>query len=165
MEDSVRFSSVTQSCLTLPLTDRNMPGFPVHHQFLELAQTHDHQVIDVIQPSHPLSSHSPTALNNSKNQGLFQGVSYLHQVAKVLEASASASVLPKNIQDCFHLGLTGLISLQSRDSQESSPTPLGWPRGMVQGGRKEEGSRWETRVYLWWIHIDIWQNQYNIVKL
>ena len=42
---------------------------------------------------------------------------------------------------------------------------LGRPRGMVWGGRKEEGSGWETRVYLWWIHVDIWQNQYNIVKL
>ena len=36
---------------------------------------------------------------------------------------------------------------------------------MVQGGRKEEGSGWGTHVYLWWIHVDIWQNQYNIVKL
>ena len=42
---------------------------------------------------------------------------------------------------------------------------LGRPRGMVWGGRKEEGSGWGTRVYLWWIHVDIWQNQYNIVKL
>ena len=42
---------------------------------------------------------------------------------------------------------------------------LGRPRGMVRGGRREEGSGWETRVYLWWIHVDIWQNQYNIVKL
>ena len=42
---------------------------------------------------------------------------------------------------------------------------LGWPRGMVQGGRREEGSGWGTRVYLWWIHVDVWQNQYNIVKL
>ena len=42
---------------------------------------------------------------------------------------------------------------------------LGGPRGMVRGGRREEGSGWETRVYLWRIHVDIWQNQYNIVKL
>ena len=42
---------------------------------------------------------------------------------------------------------------------------LGRPRGMVQGGRREEGAGWETRVYLWRIHVDIWQNQYNIVKL
>ena len=41
---------------------------------------------------------------------------------------------------------------------------LGRPRGMVQGGRREEGSGWGTRVYLWRIHVDIWQNQYNIVK-
>ena len=42
---------------------------------------------------------------------------------------------------------------------------LGRPRGRVRGGRREEGSGWGTRVYLWQIHVDIWQNQYNIVKL
>ena len=42
---------------------------------------------------------------------------------------------------------------------------LGRPRGMVQGGRREESSGWGTCVYLWQIHADIWQNQYNIVKL
>ena len=42
---------------------------------------------------------------------------------------------------------------------------LGRPRGMVCGGRREEGSGWGTQVYLWQIHFDIWQNQYNIVKL
>ena len=36
---------------------------------------------------------------------------------------------------------------------------------MVQGGRREEGSGWGTHVYLWWIHVDIWQNQYYVVKL
>ena len=41
---------------------------------------------------------------------------------------------------------------------------LGWPRGMVWGGRREEGSGWGTHVCLWRIHFDIWQNQYNIVK-
>jgi len=39
------------------------------------------------------------------------------------------------------------------------------PRGMIWGGRREEGSGWGTHVYLWQIHFDIWQNQYNIVKL
>jgi len=33
------------------------------------------------------------------------------------------------------------------------------------GGRREEGSGWGTQVFLWQIHFDIWQNQYNIVKL
>ena len=42
---------------------------------------------------------------------------------------------------------------------------LGRPGGMVRGGRREEGSGWGTRVYLWRIHVDVWQNQYNIVKL
>ena len=41
---------------------------------------------------------------------------------------------------------------------------LGRPRGMVWGGRMEEGSGWGTHVYLWQIHFDVWQNQYNIVK-
>ena len=40
-----------------------------------------------------------------------------------------------------------------------------WPREMVRGGRREEGSGWGTRVYLWQFHVDIWQNKYNIVKL
>ena len=42
---------------------------------------------------------------------------------------------------------------------------LGRPRGMIWEERKEEGSEWGTHVYLWWIHFDIWQNQYYIVKL
>ena len=52
--------------------DCSMPGFPVHHQLLELAQTHVHQVGDAIQTSHPLSSPSPPAFNLSQHQGLFQ---------------------------------------------------------------------------------------------
>ena len=42
---------------------------------------------------------------------------------------------------------------------------LGRLRGMVWERRREEGSGWGTCVYLWQIHFDIWQNQYNIVKL
>ena len=41
---------------------------------------------------------------------------------------------------------------------------LGQPRGMVRGGQWEGGSGWGTRVHPWWIHSDVWQNQYNIVK-
>ena len=78
-------SSATQSCPTLcnPM-DCSMPGLPVHHQLLELAQTHVHRVRDALQPS-PLLSPSPPAFNFSKPQGLFQWVTSLHQVAKVLE--------------------------------------------------------------------------------
>ena len=63
----------------------SMPGFPVHNPFLELAQTHVHQVGDAIQPSHPLMFPSPPAFNLCQHQGLFQWVSSSHQVAKVLE--------------------------------------------------------------------------------
>ena len=74
----------------------------------------DHPVGEAIQPSHPWSSPFPPAYNLSQDQGLFQWVSSLHQVAKVLEFQASASVLPMNIQDWFPLGFTGLIFLLSK---------------------------------------------------
>ena len=79
-------SSVDQSCPTLcnPM-NRSTPGLPVHHQLLELIQTHVHRVSDAIQPSHPLLSPSPPALNLSQHQGLFKWVSSSHQMAKVLE--------------------------------------------------------------------------------
>ena len=57
----------------------------VHHQLSEFAKTHIHQVSEAIQPSHPLSTSSPFSFNLSQHQGLFQGVSSSHQVAKVLE--------------------------------------------------------------------------------
>jgi len=70
---SVQFSSVAQSCPTLcdPM-NYSTPGLPVHHQLLEFTQTHVHQVGDAIQPSHPLSSPFPPALNSSQHQSLFQ---------------------------------------------------------------------------------------------
>ena len=68
----IQFSSVAQSYLTpCDSMDCSTPGFPVHHQLLELAQTHVHQVGDAIQPTHPLSSPCP-AFNLCQHQGLFQ---------------------------------------------------------------------------------------------
>ena len=68
---SVQFSSVTQSCLTLyDPVNHSTPGLPVHHQLPEFTQTHVCRVGDAIQPSHPLSSPSPAALNPSQHQGL-----------------------------------------------------------------------------------------------
>ena len=79
------FSSV-QSCPTLCNTKNwSTPGFPVHHRYLELAQTQVHRVGDSIKPSHPLSSPSSPAFNLSQHHGLFQWVSSSHQVGKVLE--------------------------------------------------------------------------------
>ena len=78
--------AVAQSCPTLcnPMAC-STSGLPVHHQLLELTQTHVHQVNDAIQPSHPLSPPSPPTFNLSQHQGLFKWVSSSHQVAKVLE--------------------------------------------------------------------------------
>ena len=76
---------------------------------------------DAIQLSHPLSSPAP-AFNLSQHEGLFQWVSSSHQMAKSTGASASASVLPMNIQGSFPLGLVWTPCCP-RDSQESSPTP------------------------------------------
>ena len=69
----VQFSSVAQSCPTLcdPM-DCSTPGFPVHHQLVELAQTHILQVSDTIKSSHPLLSPSPSAFHLSQHQGLFK---------------------------------------------------------------------------------------------
>ena len=82
---SVQFSSVAQLFLLCSPMDCSMPGLPVHHQLLELAQTHNHWISDATEPSHPLLSPSPPALNLSQHQGLFKWVSSSHQVAKVLE--------------------------------------------------------------------------------
>ena len=74
------------SCLTLcdPM-DRSARNPPVRHQLPEFAQTHIHGDGDAIQPSHPLLSPSPPALNLSQHRGLFQGVTASHQVAQGLE--------------------------------------------------------------------------------
>ena len=82
----IQFSSVTQSCPTLcdPM-NHSTPGLPVHHQHPQSTQTHVHWVGDAIQPSQPLSSPSPLALNPSQHQSLFQWVNSSHEVAKVLE--------------------------------------------------------------------------------
>ena len=67
-----QFTSVAQSCPTLRPMDCSISCHPVHHQLLELAQTHVHCVGDAVQPSDPLSSPSPPAFNLSQHQGLFQ---------------------------------------------------------------------------------------------
>ena len=99
-----QFSLVTQLCLTI--CDKP-------------TQTHVHCVSGAIQPSHPLSSLSPPTFNVSQHQGLFQWVGSSYQGEEGMKfqsigISASASVLPTNIQDWFSLGWTGWISLQSK---------------------------------------------------
>ena len=108
-----QFSSV-QSCPTLcnPMY-YSTPGFPVLYHLLEFAQTHVHWVSDAIQPSHPVSSPIPPASNLSEHQS-FLMTQLFTSGGQSIGASATASVLPMNIQGWFPLGLTVLISLQPK---------------------------------------------------
>ena len=112
----VQFSSVTKLCPTLcnPM-DCSSPGLPVHHQLLKLAQIHVHQVGDAIQTPHPLAS-PLLPLQSFPASGSFPMSQFFASGGQSIgaAASASASVLPMNIQDWFSLGLTGLISLPSK---------------------------------------------------
>ena len=103
--------SVIKSCRTLcdPM-DYSTLGFPVLHHFPELAQTQVHRVSDAIQPFHPLSS--PSHLQSFPASESFP-VSQLF-TSGGQSIGASASVLIKNIQGSFPLGLTGLIFLLSK---------------------------------------------------
>ena len=92
--------------------DCSTPGFPVVHHLLELAQTHVHRVSDAIQPSYPLSFPSLSAFNPAS--GSFPVNKFFASDGQSVEASASASVLPVNIQGWFPLGLTCFIYLQSK---------------------------------------------------
>ena len=120
---SVHFSSVAQSCPTLcdPM-NHSTPGCPVHHQLPKFTQIHIHRVRDTTQPSHPLSSPSPPASNPCQHQSLFQWVNSSHE-GQSIGVSALASFLPKKSQGWSPSEWTGWISLQSKDSQESSLTP------------------------------------------
>ena len=102
----------------------SMPGLPVHHQLTEFTQTHIHRVSDAIQPSHPLSSPSPPALNLSQHQDLFKWVSTLHQVAKVLEFQLQHQCFQWTPRaDLLQNGLVG-YPWSLRDSQEFSNTTV-----------------------------------------
>ena len=90
----------------------SMPGFPVLHHLLELAQTHVYWISDAIQPSHPLLLSS--CLQSVPASGSFSTSWLFISAGQSTGASVSVSVLLMNIQDWFSLGLTGLISLHSK---------------------------------------------------
>ena len=106
------FSSIVLQSCPVPFNplDCSMPRFPVPHHFLAFVQVHVHCIGDAVQPSHPLMPSSPSALNLSQHQGLFQWVVSITDDQNT-GASASASVLPVNIQGWSPLRLTGLILL------------------------------------------------------
>ena len=109
-----QFSSAARSCLTLcnPM-DWSTPGFPVHHQLLDLAQT-----CPSSRWHHATISYSfvpfSSCLQSFPASGSFPRSQFFTSGDETIEASASASVLPMNIQDWFPLGLTGWMSLQSK---------------------------------------------------
>ena len=103
-----------------PWTACSTPSFLVH-QLPKLAQIPVLWVGDSIQPSHPLSSPSPPACNVSQHQGLFKGVSFLHQVVKVLEFQLQHQSFQWTFRtDFLYDALVG-SPCSPRDSQESFP--------------------------------------------
>ena len=105
--------SVAKSCPTLcdPM-DASTPDFPVLHYLPEFIQIHVHWVSDAILPSHPLPPSSPFAFSYCHHQSLFHWVSSSH-TAKVLALQDQS--LQWIFTDWFLLGLTGWISLQSKE--------------------------------------------------
>ena len=123
----VQFSSVAQSCPTLcsPM-DCSMPGLPVHRQLPELTQTHVHWVSDAIQQSHPLVPFS-SCLQSFPASGFFPMSQFFATGGQGIGVSASASVLPMNIQDWFP---SGWISLQSKGLSRIFPNTTGGSAGL-----------------------------------
>ena len=119
---SVQFIRSVVSDSLWPM-DCSTPGFPVHYQLPELAQTHVHWVSDAIQPSHPLSSPSPPAFNLSQHQGLFKWVSSSHQVARGLEFQLQHQSFQWIFRTDFLQDWLVWSPCSPGDSQESSPTP------------------------------------------
>ena len=102
----------------------SMTGVPVLYHLPEFAQSHVHWVGDAIQPSHLLLPPSPLVLNLSQHQPLSTSQIFISG-DQIIGASASASLLPMNIQSWFHLGLTDLIFLLSKEfSRVFSSTTL-----------------------------------------
>ena len=98
------------------------PVLCVHHQHLDLTQTHIHWVVVAIQPSHPLSSPSPPAFNVSQHQGLFKRVSSSHQVAKGLEFQLQHQSFQWIFRIDFLQDWPVWSPCSPRDFKDSSPT-------------------------------------------
>ena len=153
-----QFSSVTQLGPTLwdPM-DCGKPCFLIHQQHPELAQTHAHCVNDAIQPVHPPLSPSPLAPQSFPASGSFPMSQLWASGGQSNGVSASASVLPMNIQNWFPLGFTGLISLLSKlFSRVFSSTTV--QKCQFFGAQP---SLWSNSH----IHTWLWKNQTNYTDL
>ena len=115
----------------------SMPGLPVHYQLPESTQTRVHQVVDAIQPSHPLSSLSSPTFNLSQHQGLFKWVSSSHQVAKVLEFQLQIS--PSNEYSgliSFRMDWLDLLAVQ------------GSPKSLLQHHSSKASILWHSAFFI-----------------
>ena len=111
----LQFSSVTKSCLTLCYpADCNTPGLPVHHQLPEFTHTHVHWVGDANSTISSSVVPFSSCLQSLPESGSFLISQLFTSGGQRFGASALASALPMNIQDWFPLGLTTVISLQSK---------------------------------------------------
>jgi len=138
-DSTIQFGSV-QSLSRVRLCDpmnHSTPGLPVHHQLPEFTQTHVHWVSDAIQPSHLLSSPSPSAPNPPQHQS-FPMSQLFTWGGQSTGVSALASFFPKNIQDWSPLEWTGWISLQSKGlSRVFSNTTVQKHQGFVFSSLKQ----------------------------
>ena len=95
--------------------NHSTPGLPVYHQLPEFTQTHVHRVSDAVQPSHPLSSPSPPALNPSPVPGSFPMSQLFAWGGQSIGVSALTSVPPMNTQDwwiSFRMDWLDLLAVQ-----------------------------------------------------
>ena len=129
--------------------DCGMPSFSVLHYLLELAQTCVLWVSDAIQPSHPLSLPSPPALNLFMHKGLFQWVSSLHQVAKILELQLQHLSVQWIFRIDFLWGWLVWSPYSPRDSLESSPAPQ-FESIIGLGVHKNSAGGFASQVSVWW---------------
>ena len=138
----LQFSSITQLCLTFcDPRDCSTPSFPVLHYLLEFALIHVHWFGDVIQSSYSLPPPSAPAFNLSQHQEIC-----FVSGSQSIGALASASVLPRNIQGPFPLGLTILISLLFRGLS-----------GVFSNTTVQKHQFFDTQLALWSnSHIHIW---------
>ena len=142
--------------------DYSMPGFPIPHHLRKFAQVHVHCISDAIQPSHSLLVPSPPAVNLSQDKGLFP-VSWLFSSGgQTIGASASASVLPKNIQGRCPLRLTGLISLLSKGLSRVFSSTTVWKHQFLG----TQPSLWcKYHVCTWLQKPQLWENRHFVSKV
>ena len=143
---SFQFSSVTQLYPTVcdPMAC-STPGYPVHHQLPELTQTQVYQVSDATQPSHPLC---PLLLLPSifPSIRVFQMTQFFASGGQRIGVSASASVLPMNIQNWSPLGWTGWIALQSKGLSRVFPNTIAQKHQFFS---TQLSSQSNSRIHTW----------------